>query len=112
VPAPKWHHRDGGRFIGTCDGVVTKDPESGWVNVGLYRRQLHDRNHTGLVVVHGQHIWRHWRTYKKLGPKNNAVAIVNGWEPSPSARSLALRSHPAFVNTILWGALRQKPVRS
>lgn len=25
-PAPKWRARDGGRYIGTCDGVVTKDP--------------------------------------------------------------------------------------
>ena len=37
-PAPKWQSRDGGRCIGTCDGVVTKDPETGWVNIGLYRR--------------------------------------------------------------------------
>ena len=41
IPAPKWHHRDGGRFVGTCDGVVTKDPETGWVNIGLYRRKSH-----------------------------------------------------------------------
>ena len=53
LPAPKWHHLDGGRFVGTCDGVVTKDPETGWVNIGLYRRMLHDRNHTGLVIVDG-----------------------------------------------------------
>jgi len=25
-PVPKWHEKDGGRYIGTFDGVVTKDP--------------------------------------------------------------------------------------
>jgi 4-hydroxy-3-polyprenylbenzoate decarboxylase len=109
IPVPKWHHRDGGRFIGTCDGVVTKDPETGWVNIGLYRRQLHDRNHTGLVIVHGQHIWRHWRTYKKLGRKTMPVAVVNGWDPVLPL--VACSSQPPEVCEYdIMGALRQKPV--
>ena len=52
-PAPKWHDRDGGRYLGTCDGVVTKDPETGWVNIGLYRRMIHDKNHTGITIILG-----------------------------------------------------------
>jgi UbiD family decarboxylase len=109
IPAPKWHHRDGGRYIGTCDGVVTKDPESGWVNIGLYRRQLHDKNHTGLVVVHGAHIWRHWRAYKKLGRKTMPVAVVNGWDPV--LPMVACSSQPPEVCEYdIMGALRQEPV--
>ncbi|HLA82307.1 MAG TPA: UbiD family decarboxylase, partial [Thermoleophilia bacterium] len=42
-PAPKWHELDGGRYIGTCDMVVVKDPDSGWVNFGTYRVQIHDK---------------------------------------------------------------------
>ena len=36
-PAPKWHAGDGGRYIGTECLVITKDPDSDWVNVGTYR---------------------------------------------------------------------------
>ena len=36
-PTPKWHEHDGGRYIGTGDMVVIKDPDSGWINVGTYR---------------------------------------------------------------------------
>src|SRR5579862_6834040 len=35
-PAPRWHGEDGGRYIGTGDMVVTRDPEMGWVNFGTY----------------------------------------------------------------------------
>ena len=36
-PTPKWHEDDGGRYIGTDDLVITKDPEEHWVNAGTYR---------------------------------------------------------------------------
>src|ERR1700722_7823489 len=31
-PAPRVHERDGGRYIGTEDLVIMRDPEEGWVN--------------------------------------------------------------------------------
>ncbi|MBI2849361.1 MAG: UbiD family decarboxylase [Chloroflexi bacterium] len=108
-PAPRWHDRDGGRFIGTCDGVVTKDPETGWMNVGLYRRQIHDRNHTGLTVIHGQHNWLHWRRYRERGHKTLPIAMINGWDPVlPFTASAPL---PAGVCEYdIMGALRGEPV--
>ncbi|TAJ91374.1 UbiD family decarboxylase, partial [bacterium] len=33
-PVPRWHELDGGRYIGTDDLVVTRDPDDGWINVG------------------------------------------------------------------------------
>ncbi|HXP92836.1 MAG TPA: UbiD family decarboxylase, partial [Candidatus Binatia bacterium] len=33
---------DGGRYLGTSDVVVTKDPDSGWVNWGTYRCMVVD----------------------------------------------------------------------
>ena len=41
-PAPHWHEKDGGRYIGTFDAVICRDPDSGYVNVGTYRVQVHD----------------------------------------------------------------------
>jgi UbiD family decarboxylase len=40
-PVPRWHELDGGRYIGTDDLVITRDPEEDWVNVGTYRVMVH-----------------------------------------------------------------------
>jgi UbiD family decarboxylase len=37
LPAPRLHERDGGRYLGTDDLVVMRDPDDGWVNIGTYR---------------------------------------------------------------------------
>jgi 4-hydroxy-3-polyprenylbenzoate decarboxylase len=109
IPVPKWHHRDGGRFIGTCDGVVTKDPETGLLNIGLYRRQLHDRNHTGLTIVHGKDTWLHWRKYKALGRKTMPIAVIEGW--NPVLPLVACARVPAEVCEYdVMGALMEEPV--
>lgn len=44
LPAPMVHDGDGGRYIGTWDIVITKDPERGWTNWGMYRFMTHTRN--------------------------------------------------------------------
>ena len=54
-PVPKWHELDGGRYIGTDDLVVTRDPEEKWVNVGTYRIMIHGRDHMGLHMSPGKH---------------------------------------------------------
>ena len=41
-PVPFWHELDGGPYIGTGDAVIHQDPETGFVNVGTYRVQIHD----------------------------------------------------------------------
>src|SRR6516225_406913 len=41
-PVPFLHELDGGRYIGTADLVIMRDPDSDWVNVGTYRVQIHD----------------------------------------------------------------------
>jgi 4-hydroxy-3-polyprenylbenzoate decarboxylase len=54
-PAPHWHEKDGGRYIGTFDAVVSRDPDSGYVNVGTYRVQVHDEKTVGLWIIPGKH---------------------------------------------------------
>ncbi len=54
-PAPKWHEMDGGRYIGTFDAVICRDPESGYVNIGTYRVQVHDEKTVGLFIIPGKH---------------------------------------------------------
>ncbi len=54
-PTPKWHERDGGRYIGTGCMVIVKDPDTGWVNLGSYRSQIVDRNTVTMHIVPGHH---------------------------------------------------------
>ena len=42
-PTPLWHDQDGGRYIGTGSYNVTRDPDTGWINIGTYRVMIHDR---------------------------------------------------------------------
>jgi UbiD family decarboxylase len=54
-PAPRWHEGDGGRYIGTDCIIITKDPDSDWVNVGTYRVQVHDDKTLGIFIEPGKH---------------------------------------------------------
>src|SRR5690349_19562703 len=54
-PAPVWHEKDGGRYIGTGTFSITRDPEEGWLNAGAYRAQVHDKKSVGLVMAAGHH---------------------------------------------------------
>src|SRR5262245_66339033 len=42
-PAPKWHEKDGGPYLGTGTYSITRDPEENWLNAGAYRAQVHDK---------------------------------------------------------------------
>jgi len=54
-PAPFVHEHDGGRYIGTDDAVLMRDPETGWVNAGTYRVMVHDRNTVAIWMSPGKH---------------------------------------------------------
>ncbi len=107
-PTPKWHDRDGGRYIGTFDGVVTKDAKTDWMNVGLYRQMVLDRYHTGLTIPTGQHIWLNWRSYRE-DRKNLPVSVAIGWDQVLPAVACA-PVPPGVDEYDIMGALRQAPV--
>lgn len=54
-PAPTWHAEDGGPYIGTECLVITKDPDSDWINVGTYRTQMHDKKTVTVFMEPGKH---------------------------------------------------------
>jgi len=54
-PIPRLHERDGGRYIGTDDLVIMRDPEEGWVNAATYRSMVLDRNRVSLWMSPGKH---------------------------------------------------------
>ena len=79
-PVPKWHELDGGRYIGTDDLVITRDPEEGWVNVGTYRIMIHGRDHMGLHMSPGKHGRVH-RDKSHADGKPLPIAVSFGHHP-------------------------------
>src|SRR5262249_38223596 len=54
-PTPHWNKGDGGRYIGTECMVITKDPDSAWVNAGTYRCQVQDDKTINIFIEPGKH---------------------------------------------------------
>jgi UbiD family decarboxylase len=79
-PAPKWHREDGGRYIGTMDAVILKDPETGWVNIGTYRTQAQDEKTLGVYISPGKHgkliLEKYWANGKAA-----PIAVACGIDP-------------------------------
>ena len=53
-PAPRWHKHDGGRYIGTGDLVIQRDPDTGKVNVATYRVQVQNKNVVSIFMDQGK----------------------------------------------------------
>ncbi len=79
-PVPRWHEHDGGRYIGTGDMVVVRDPDGGWVNVGVYRACIQGPNRLSLWILRNKHgrilVERYWQRGQAA-----PVAIVLGSDP-------------------------------
>jgi 4-hydroxy-3-polyprenylbenzoate decarboxylase len=54
-PAPRWHEGDGGNYIGTECTIITKDPDSDWVNLGTYRVMVQDNKRLSVFIEPGKH---------------------------------------------------------
>jgi phenylphosphate carboxylase alpha subunit len=81
LPAPMVHEGDGGRYLGTWDLVVCKDPESGWTNWGMYRFMVHNEKFiVGFPRLHshlGMLLHQHYIPRKEPMP----IALVIGAHP-------------------------------
>ncbi|MCJ7809254.1 MAG: UbiD family decarboxylase, partial [Desulfobulbaceae bacterium] len=71
---------DGGRFIGTAHFIITKDPETGWVNLGTYRSQLLGKNKIGTQFIKGKHADQMLKKYQKMGKPMPCASII-GCDP-------------------------------
>lgn len=79
-PAPIWHPKDGGRFIGTASLNILRDPDTGIVNAGSYRNQVFDASGLGIRVApphHGGIIKEKWMRRGEPCP----IVIVVGCDP-------------------------------
>src|SRR5512136_1737122 len=107
-PVPKVFPKDGGRFFGTTAYTISKDPESGWVNIGVYRLQVLDEKTLGAQFIKGKHadiMLQKYRSLKKPMP----VIVAIGGDPlmflMGAARLPAFESEYDFA-----GAIRKEPI--
>ncbi len=107
-PTPRWHVLDGGRYIGTAVLVIQKDPDEGWVNLGTYRVQVHDKTTATIYISPGKHGDIIRRKYWDKG-QSCPVAVVCGSEPLLWTAGYAGMpwGHSEYEYA---GGLRKKPV--
>ena len=98
---------DAGPFI-TFPVVITKDPETGKRNVGMYRMQVFDKTTTGMHWHRHKGCAAHYRLAEKRGERLE-VAVAIG--PDPACTYAATAPLPDDIDEFLFaGFLRQKAV--
>lgn len=102
-PVPKYYPMDGGRYFGTAHFFVTKDPETGWVNLGTYRAQLLEKDKLGTQFIKGKHSDLMLKKYQAM-KKPMPVAVIVGCDPLlfilGAARVSAFESEYDYVGGI------------
>ncbi len=79
-PVPMVHSGDGGRYIGTFHLTIAKDAESEWINWGMHRHMLHNRNTLGILAHPATHVMRICQKWQASN-KPIEIAIAIGVEP-------------------------------
>lgn len=80
-PVPRWQYLEGGRYIHTFSCIVTRDPDTRVMNVGIYRGMIGQRDTTPFLLIKGgQHWGAHFVKWAARG-EPMPVACVIGWDP-------------------------------
>lgn len=108
-PTPHWNERDGQRLLGSFASVFTKDRDSGWINVGVYRMMMLSKDELGMQLdPANQHIGEHY--YKKIQDQEPMeVAVVIGHEPALSFMA-CIPTVDRVSEIDIAGAIRGKPI--
>lgn len=107
-PSLMIHDGDGGRYIGTWHISATKDPDSDWINWGMYRLMIHDEKTLGVLIIPFQHIGMIFQKYEARGmPMEIAIAIA----PEPISTFIATSPAPKGVSEVdIVGSVRKEPL--
>jgi len=107
-PVPKWHREDGGRYINTFQATITKDPDTGVHNLGIYRGMIGQKDTLPVLLWRAQNWGVHFQKWKERGEKM-PVAHVYGWEPClPYCASAPVPTGVSEYDVM--GAIRGAPV--
>jgi UbiD family decarboxylase len=108
-PVPRWNRVDGGRYLMTWGGVVTRDPQTGVMNVGLYRGMVAARDRIPILLWRAQHIGHHAAAWQQSGRSEMPIAVAIGWEPSLGFTAGAPVAKGVCEYDVM-GAIRGEPV--
>ena len=108
LPIPRHWPLDGGRYAGTADVVITRDPDSGYLNVGTYRMMLQGKKEVGLYLSPGKdarlHITRSWQMGKP-------VEVAAAWGIDPLFMLIGSQTFPKNVSEYEYlGGVKNEPI--
>jgi len=108
LPIPKHWPLDGGHYAGTADAVITRDPDSGYLNVGTYRMMLQGKNQVGLYLSPGKdarlHITRAWQ-------KDQPIQVAAAWGIDPLFMVIGSQTFPKNVSEYEFaGGIKGRPI--
>ncbi len=108
-PAPVVHDGDGGRYIGTWHCVITRDPETGWMNWGTYRLMIYNRN----TIVGYLRPYSHFgMAMTKYESRNLPTPVAVAIGPDPLCALVATSPFRIGEDEVDFaGALHQEPVQ-
>ena len=81
LPAPMLHDGDGGRYLCTWSTLVTKDPDTNWVNWGMYRAMIHNERYLTGLVLPGSDVGKIF--YEKYAKYNKPMPFARAIGPDP-----------------------------
>ena len=99
---------DAAPFI-TLPLVITRDPESGRRNVGMYRMQVYDRRTTGMHWQTHKVAARHDRRAQESGAQRLEVAVAIGADPTTMWTG-SMPLPPDMDELAVVGVIRGEPV--
>jgi len=80
-PVPQWSRYDAGRYIGTWHVNVTREPETGRRNLGVYRMQLLGPSQTTVNTSSASHLGRHFAQAERKGRPLEMAVVIGAPEP-------------------------------
>jgi phenylphosphate carboxylase alpha subunit len=108
-PCPWIKEIDGGRYVGTWDIVITKDPDTGWVNWGVYRCMVKSDNSFAILLFPGaQHGGSIFQKYASRG-KPMPLALVIGTDPLCQMAAITSLGHGMSEVDLAGGLMGESP---
>ena len=108
LPIPRHWPLDGGRYAGTGDAVITRDPDTGYLNIGTYRMMQQGKTETGLYLSPGKdarlHITRAWQQGKP-------IAVAAAWGIDPLFMLVGSQTFPKNISEYEFaGGIKGEPI--
>jgi len=108
LPIPRHWPLDGGRYAGTADAVITRDPDTGYLNIGTYRMMIQGKSQAGLYLSPGKdarlHITRAWQQGK-------SIQVAAAWGIDPLFMLVGSQTFPKNVSEYEFaGGIKGEPI--